>query len=291
MVMMDKDKSHMINLKGELVSLEMPLVMGILNITPDSFYDGGRFSDEKKLLQQCEKLLREGAAIIDVGAYSSRPGAMNVPEGEEWERIKYALTAIRRVFPDCVLSLDTFRAEIAHRAVDAFGVDLINDISGGTGDENMFKMVAQLGIPYVLMHMQGTPQTMQEKPEYLDVVADISLFFSKQVHKLKQLGVCDIILDPGFGFGKTLSHNYEILARFSEFKLHALPLLAGVSRKSMISKVLGVEAIDCLNGTSCVNTMALLQGANILRVHDVKQAVECIQLVSQIKTFKGNDIS
>lgn len=280
-----------ITLKGELVNVTEPLVMGIVNITPDSFYDGGNYLTNRDIVRRCEKLLSEGAAIIDVGAYSSRPGAEDISSEEEWRRLENALSVIRKEFPDANISLDTFRSELARRAVNEYGVDMINDISGGVLDEKMFETIARLRVPYILMHMQGRPQTMQKNPEYGDVVADISLFFSNQVNRLRELGVCDIILDPGFGFGKTITHNYTLLARFMELQLHRLPLLAGVSRKSMITKVLHVDAADSLNGTTVLNTVALLNGANILRVHDVKEALDCVKLVKQLKQENLYDVS
>ncbi|NPA36247.1 MAG: dihydropteroate synthase [Chlorobi bacterium] len=271
-----------INIRGELVDLSYPLVMGILNITPDSFYDGGRYETEKSVIERCEKILQEGGKIIDIGAYSSRPGADDVPENEEWERVESALKIIRSRFPDVWLSLDTFRSGIVQRAVEEYGVDIINDIYGGNADSHMFETIGRLKVPYILMHMQGTPMTMQNNPEYMDVVADISLFFSEKVNELQSFGTNDIILDPGFGFGKTVEHNYELLKRLQEFGLHKLPLCVGVSRKSMIYKVLGVTPEESLNGTSALNTIALINGANILRVHDVKEAVEIVKLVNHL---------
>lgn len=270
-----------INIRGELIDLSQPVVMGILNITPDSFFDGGQYETEKEIVFRCEEIITEGAKIIDLGAYSSRPGALDVTEEDEWRRVEDALKIVRKSFPDVYLSLDTFRSEIANRAVEEYGVDIINDIYGGCADEKMFETIADLNVPYILMHMQGTPQTMQDNPQYNDVVADISLFFAKKVNLLHSLGVNDIILDPGFGFGKALQHNYTILARLKEFQLHNLPLCIGVSRKSMIHKLLGVAADDSLNGTTVLNTLALTNGANILRVHDVKEAVESVKLVNQ----------
>ena len=281
---------YTINLRGELVDLSQPLVMGILNITPDSFYDGGRYETEQAILDRCGKIISEGGKIIDVGAYSSRPGADDVPPEEEWRRVKSALEVIRKEFPDVWLSLDTFRSDIARKAVEEFGVDIINDIYGGNADENMFRTMGELKVPYILMHMQGTPKTMQYAPQYDDVVADISMFFSDKVNKLHSFGVNDIILDPGFGFGKTVEHNYEILSRLKEFGLHDMPLCIGLSRKSMIYKVLDVLPGQSLNGTTVLNTIALLNGANILRVHDVKEAVESVKLVSKLKAGSSTPI-
>ena len=271
-----------INIRGELVDLSNSMVMGILNITPDSFYDGGKYETERSLIERCEQIVSEGGSIIDVGAYSSRPGADDVPEEEEWRRVENALNLIRKDLPDVWLSLDTFRSGIARRAVEEYGVDIINDIYGGNADDKMFETIGELKVPYILMHMQGTPKTMQNDPQYGDVVADISLFFSQKVNELHSYGVNDIILDPGFGFGKTPEHNYELLKRLKEFGLHNLPLCVGLSRKSMIYKALDVLPEDSLNGTTVLNTIALLNGANILRVHDVKEAVESVKLVNHL---------
>ncbi len=270
-----------INIRGELMDISQPVVMGILNITPDSFFDGGQYETEKEIVLRCEEIFTEGAKIIDLGAYSSRPGAADVMEEEEWRRVANALKIIRKSFPDAYLSLDTFRSKIAKRAVEEYGVDIINDIYGGQADEKMFETIAELKVPYILMHMQGTPQTMQDNPQYNDVVTDISMFFAQKVNLLHSLGVNDIILDPGFGFGKALQHNYTILARLKELQLHNLPLCIGVSRKSMIYKLLGIAADDSLNGTTVLNTIALTNRADILRVHDVKEAVESVKLVAQ----------
>ncbi len=277
-----------INIRGELTDLSQPVVMGILNITPDSFFDGGKYETEKEITLRCEKIITEGAKIVDLGAYSSRPGADEVTEEDEWRRVESALKIIRKSFPDIYLSLDTFRSQIAKRAVEEFGVDIINDIYGGEADDKMFETIGELKVPYILMHMQGTPQTMQDNPRYNDVVADISLFFSERVNRLHSFGVNDIILDPGFGFGKALQHNYTILARLKEFQLHELPLCVGVSRKSMIHKLLDITADESLNGTTALNTAALMNGANILRVHDVKEAVETVKLVSQMNGQTNN---
>jgi len=271
-----------INIGGELLDLSEPVVMGILNITPDSFFDGGKYETGKAIMDRCEQIVAEGGKIIDVGAYSSRPGADDVQEEEEWRRVENALSIVRREFPDVLLSLDTFRSGIARKAVEHFSVNIINDIYGGNADKQMFETIGNLKVPYILMHMQGTPQTMQDDPRYGDVVADISLFFSQKVNELHSYGVNDIILDPGFGFGKTVGHNYEILRRLKEFELHDLPMCIGLSRKSMIYKALGVSPEDSLNGTTVLNTVALQNGANILRVHDVKEAVESIKLVTRL---------
>lgn len=272
-----------VNIKGELMELSEPKVMGILNITPDSFFDGGKYQLQKDIEERCEQILSEGAKIIDIGAYSSRPGATHISEEEEVKRLTQALSWIRKKYPNAILSVDTFRASVSELVVRDFEVDIINDISGGTMDEHMFETIGQLGVPYILMHMQGTPQNMQMNPVYQNLIGDISLFFAEQLKKLRAFGAKDVILDLGFGFGKTLEHNYELLRELRQFELFELPMLVGISRKSMIYKLLGVDSQAALNGTTALNTIALLNGANILRVHDVKEAVECINLVRQLK--------
>ena len=256
--------------------------MGILNITPDSFYDGGKYKNELEFLTQTEKMLHEGATFIDVGAYSSRPGAVHISEKEELSRILPVIDLLMKYFPEIILSVDTFRSEIAQKTIEN-GAAIINDISGGKMDENMFQTVADLQVPYILMHMLGTPQNMQQNPVYEDVTKDIIRFFSEQIFKLHQLKVNDIIIDIGFGFGKTLQHNYEILSNLGLFKNLDAPILVGVSRKSMLYKPLGITANEALNATTAANTIALLNGANILRVHDVKEAVEAIKIVNQLR--------
>jgi dihydropteroate synthase len=271
-----------INCKGNLIDLSSPKVMGILNITPDSFYDGGKYKNELEFLTQTEKMLHEGATFIDVGAYSSRPGAVHISEKEELSRILPVIDLLMKYFPEIILSVDTFRSEIAQKTIEN-GAAIINDISGGKMDENMFQTVADLQVPYILMHMLGTPQNMQQNPVYEDVTKDIIRFFSEQIFKLHQLKVNDIIIDIGFGFGKTLQHNYEILSNLGLFKNLDAPILVGVSRKSMLYKPLGITANEALNATTAANTIALLNGANILRVHDVKEAVEAIKIVNQLR--------
>lgn len=269
------------NVSGRLFSLDQPVVMGILNITPDSFYDGGRHNSSLSMKQRIDDIMVQGADMIDVGAYSSRPGALHISEKEEWERLMPALEMIRRMYPDAVVSVDTFRSAIARRSVNEYEVAIINDISGGSMDREMAETIGGLGVPYVLMHMLGTPQNMQHHPVYEnDVVDEINLYFSKKINWLTRHGVKDIILDPGFGFGKTLEHNYSILNRLDEFQIHEMPILVGVSRKSLIYNALGVTADESLNGTTVLNTLALQRGAGILRVHDVKEAKECIKLVA-----------
>ena len=256
--------------------------MGILNITPDSFYDGGKYKNEADILFQTEKMLTEGASFIDVGAYSSRPGATHISEKEELKRILPVIELLVKYFPEIIISVDTFRSEIAKKTIEN-GAAIINDISGGKMDEKMFQTVAELQVPYILMHMLGTPQNMQQNPVYEDVTKDIIRFFSEQIFKLHQLKMNDIIIDMGFGFGKTLQHNYEILSNLALFKNLDAPILIGISRKSMLYKPLDITANEALNATTAANTIALLNGANILRVHDVKEAVEAIKIVNQLR--------
>ena len=276
--------SQTINCRGQLIDISTPAVMGIINITPDSFFSGGRFNSEAAILERVGQIVDEGGSMVDVGAYSSRPGAENVSADIELARLLPALKVIRDRYPNLIVSVDTFRAEVAERVVTEGFADIINDISGGEMDGAMFDTVARLKVPYIPMHMQGTPDTMQLNPTYRDVVADVSLWLSERVDKLRSMGVNDIIIDPGFGFGKTVEHNYSMLNRLDEFRLFQLPLLVGLSRKSMIYKVLDGDPEGSLNGTTALNTVALLKGANILRVHDVKEAVECVKLVSELKS-------
>ena len=270
-----------INCKGTLVDFSSPKVMGILNITPDSFFDGGKYQHKKAILTQTEKMLKEGATFIDVGAYSSRPGADHVSEEEELRRILPAVALLLREFPDIYLSIDTFRSRVAKKTIEA-GAAVINDISGGNMDALMFKTIAQLQVPYILMHMQGTPQTMQNHPRYEHITTDLIQFFSEKMDELRRLQINDVIIDVGFGFGKTILHNFQLLKELHHFQTFNLPLLAGVSRKSMLYKTLNIHPNDALNATTSANTIALLHGANILRVHDVKEAVECIKIVEQL---------
>jgi dihydropteroate synthase len=271
-----------INCKGILIDVSSPKVMGILNITPDSFYDGGKYKNEADILFQTEKMLNEGATFIDVGAYSSRPGAAHISEKEELKRILPVIDLLVKYFPEIIISVDTFRSEIAKKTIEN-GAAIINDISGGKMDEKMFQTVAELQVPYILMHMLGTPQNMQQNTVYEDVTKDIIRFFSEQIFKLHQLKMNDIIIDMGFGFGKTLQHNYEILSNLVLFKNLDAPILIGVSRKSMLYKPLDITANEALNATTAANTIALLNGANILRVHDVKEALEAIKIVNQLR--------
>jgi len=268
---------------AKLLDLSTPIIMGILNLTDDSFFDGGKHNSENKALKQTEKLLEDGATIIDIGAYSSRPNAKIISENEEWERLENNLKNINNEFPSAVLSIDTFRSEIARRSIDAGG-NLINDISAGELDGNMFDTIAQLKVPYIIMHMKGTPQNMQDNPQYDCIEDEVKIYFEKKINQLKDKGVKDIIIDPGFGFGKTLEHNYQLLNRLEHLDALNLPLLAGVSRKSMIYKPLGTNAEHALNGTSVIHTICLEKGVTILRVHDVKEAMECVKLTNFAKT-------
>ncbi|RLD54645.1 MAG: dihydropteroate synthase [Bacteroidetes bacterium] len=262
--------------------------MGILNLTPDSFYDGGFYKNEKGFISQTEKMLSEGADIIDIGAVSTRPGADDVTLDEEIKRLVPAIKRISQEFPDAIISVDSYRSKVAEEAINN-GAHIINDISGGVFDPEMFHVIAKLKVPYILMHIKGKPKNMQQNPQYKDVVEELTGFFKLQITKLYDLGVTEnIILDPGFGFGKSLEDNYTLLRNLSSFKKMGYPLLAGVSRKSMINKVLGTKPSEALNGTSVLHTLALINGANILRVHDVKEAVEVIKLMEVYKGEKGN---
>ncbi|MDO5664948.1 MAG: dihydropteroate synthase [Bacteroidia bacterium] len=272
-----------ININGELLDLSTPVVMGILNVTPDSFYSGSRKQSEKEIIKRAEQILNEGAHIIDIGGQSTTPTSTLLPPKEELERLKPALQLIRKEFPDVILSIDTFYSEVAKQTVEEYGVNIINDISGGQIDENMFETVAKLNVPYILMHMRGTPQTMQQFTDYDNFIQDILYYFSEKIAKLNLLGVNDIIIDPGFGFSKTTDQNYQLMAYLKYFDIFDVPMLVGISRKSMIYKLLGCTAQESLNGTSVLNTFALLSGAHILRVHDVKEAMECMKIVEKIK--------
>ena len=275
-------KHQTLNIKGELISLEEPLVMGILNVTPDSFYEGSRKQTETDIRNRIEEILQEGGAIIDLGGYSSRPDAQDVSPEEEMERLCLALRILRDEYPKAMVSVDTFRADIARRCVEEYGVAIINDISGGELDAAMFPTIADLHIPYIIMHMRGTPKTMQQHCDYQNLTADILLYFSKKIEQLHLMGVNDVIIDPGFGFSKTLEQNYELMRHLADFSLFEKPLLVGISRKSMIYKLLGGTPAESLNGTTVLNTYALLNGANILRVHDVKAAVEAVRIFKQL---------
>lgn len=270
-----------LNCKGRLLDLSAPIVMGILNVTPDSFYDGGRYGDMPTILNRAEKMIDEGATIIDIGGMSSRPGAKEVPVSEELKRSIPTIKAVRKRFPEAFISIDTVWAEVARQAVDA-GADMVNDISSGTMDETLIPTVGQLGVPYILMHMQGKPQTMQNNPKYDNVITDILDFFIHKTSELRENGIQDIIIDPGFGFGKTVEHNYTILRNMSDFQILDLPVLVGLSRKSMIYKVLETTSDEALNGTTALHMISLQNGTKILRVHDVREAVEVVDLHNAI---------
>lgn len=278
---MNKTVHYTLNVRGRLLDLSKPQVMGILNVTPDSFYAGSRMETEEAVRGRVRQIIAEGGSMIDVGAYSSRPGAADVSAEEEMERLIRGMSIVREEAPEIPVSVDTFRADVAKMAVEELGVDIINDISGGELDKEMFKTVAKLGVPYILMHMKGTPQTMQQAPHYDDLMKEVMLYFAEKVQQLRDLGQKDIVLDPGYGFAKTIDHNYELLRHQEMLEVFELPLLVGVSRKSMIYRFLGTSPEEALNGTSVLNTIALQKGANILRVHDVKEAVEVVRLVEK----------
>ena len=272
---------YMMNVRGRLLDLSEPQVMGILNVTPDSFYSASRMETEEAIRKRVRQILDEGGTMIDVGAYSSRPGADDVSEEEEMARLRRGMKVVRDEAPDVAVSVDTFRSNVAQMAVEELGADIVNDISGGELDEKMFQTVARMGVPYILMHMKGTPQTMQQAPSYDDLMKEEMLYFAKKIQQLRDLGQKDIILDPGYGFGKTLDDNYELLRHQEMLRVFELPLLVGVSRKSMIYKLLGCTTEEALNGTTVLNTIALQKGTNILRVHDVKAAVEAVKLIQK----------
>ncbi len=274
-----------LNCKGKIINLSSPLVMGVINITPDSFYDGGRHSHPWDAIKLAERLLRDGAHLLDMGAASSRPGAGIIDPKEEQQRLLPALNAVVRQFPDAIISVDTYHSSTARIAVDA-GARMINDISAGRFDSGMYSTIAELNVPYVIMHMQGSPDNMQKAPAYRNLVKEVAGFFSEKTDKLRDLGVHDIIIDPGFGFGKTLAQNYQLLANLEYFSVFDLPLMVGFSRKSMVSKVLSTNPEQSLNGTTVLNTMALNKGADILRVHDAREAMEAIKITSFYKSQK-----
>jgi len=276
-------KPRFINVRGNLIDLSVPKVMGIINVTPDSFYKESRFVTEKEIIKTASQMIEDGVDIIDIGGYSSRPGSVNITSDEERSRVINAVKIVNREYPDLVISIDTFRSEIAMEAVHECGAGIINDISGGEADKNMFQVAGKVQVPYIMMHMQGVPGTMQENPVYDDVVADILRWFGERIFRLQSMGVNDIIIDPGFGFGKTSVHNFELLKRLRDFSIAGLPVLVGFSRKSMIWKTLGITPEEALNGTSVLNTVALMNGADILRVHDVKEAVQAVKLVEKLK--------
>lgn len=276
-----------INVNGRLMDLSEPQVMGILNVTPDSFYAGSRMETEKDIINRLHQIISEGASILDIGAYSSRADAEHISTEEEMNRLRTGLDLVRKHQPEAVVSVDTFRADVAKMCVEEFGAAMINDISAGQLDAAMFGTIAQLGVPYIMMHMQGTPQNMQMNPHYDHLLKEVFLYFAERVQKLRDLGAKDIIIDPGFGFGKTLEHNYELMNHLDEFRIFELPLLVGISRKSMIYKLLGTTPEEALNGTTVLNTLALMKGANILRVHDVKAAKEAVTLVEKMKSCQA----
>lgn len=274
-------KKSFLNIRGQLYALGSPKIMGILNITEDSFFDGGNYIQIDSQLQQVEKMLNNGADIIDIGAQSTRPGATEIGEQMELNKILPSITAIRKRFPEAIISIDTWYSKVAKAAFEA-GADIINDISGGQFDEKMFETISQIQIPYILSHTLGRPGVMQDNPQYNNVLKDVILFLSKQINQLNLLGVNDIIIDPGFGFGKTLEDNFELLNQLNHFAFLEAPILVGLSRKSMIYKSLNNDPKDALNGTTALHMIALKQGAHILRVHDVKEAKECIQLFKSL---------
>ncbi|WOD42459.1 dihydropteroate synthase [Hwangdonia lutea] len=271
-----------INCKGQLIDLSSPKVMGILNITPDSFYDGGSYKNEKDILSQVEKMITEGATFIDVGGYSSRPNAAHVNETDELKRILPVVNLILKEFPKALLSIDTFRSAVAKACIEADAC-MINDISAGKLDDNMLQTIANLQVPFVMMHMRGTPQNMQQQTNYDNLIKDMLFYFSERIAAAKQLGIIDLVVDPGFGFAKTTNQNFEVLNQLELFKILDKPILAGISRKSMIYKTLETSAKYALNGTTVLNTIALQKGGSILRVHDVKEAIECVKLVEALE--------
>lgn len=280
---MEITTARYINVNGSLLDLSQPRVMGILNVTPDSFYAGSRTQTEAEIVRRVKQIVSEGAAIIDIGAYSSRSNADNVSAREEMERLRMGLKILFEIQPDAVVSVDTFRADVARMCVEEYGVAIINDIAAGEMDADMFHTVAALNVPYIMMHMQGTPQSMQQHPHYDNLLEEVLLYFARKVQQLRDLGVKDIILDPGFGFGKTIEHNYELLSHLEDFRIFELPLLVGVSRKSMIHRLLDITPQEALNGTTVLDTICLLKGADILRVHDVKEAVETVRIVQAMR--------
>lgn len=275
--------THTLNLRGRLLELREPQIMGILNVTPDSFYSDSRTPDEAHITERVRQMMDEGADMIDIGGYSSRPGADDVTPEEEMDRLRRGLRIVRKLYPEVPVSVDTFRADVARMCIEEEGADIINDISGGMMDRQMFRTVARLGVPYILMHMQGTPDTMQVAPHYDNLRREVMLYFAERIDRLCQMGAKDIIVDPGFGFGKTLEHNYELMNHLEDFVVFNLPLLVGISRKSMIYKLTGGTPQTSLNGTTVLNTISLVKGAHILRVHDVKAAAEAKQIYMAMK--------
>jgi dihydropteroate synthase len=275
-------KNRSLNCGGRLLDLSVPKIMGILNVTPDSFYDGGKYNNPDKMLVKILSMIGEGADIVDVGGMSTRPGSEPVSEKEEIKRIIPALRLIRDHYPDTIISVDTYRANVARIAIKEFSVEIINDISGGEMDISMFDTIAELGIPYIFMHMKGSPRTMQTQTHYEDMISEMLDYFAVKVDRLRSMGINDIVIDPGFGFSKSLEQNFHLLHHLDVFQTFELPIMAGISRKSMIYKTLGTEPSESLNGTTVLNTVALLKGANILRVHDIKEAVQTVKLVDKL---------
>jgi len=277
-------KNRSLNCGGKLIDLSIPKVMGILNVTPDSFYDGGRYDTENKILMRIRDMIIEGADIIDIGGMSTRPGSKPVSEEEELSRIIPAIEVIRKHFPEVIISVDTYRANVARIVVKDYSANIINDISGGEMDSNMYGTIADLRVPYIIMHMKGSPLVMQKQTDYDDILAEMIDYFSLRIEKLKSMGVIDLVIDPGFGFSKTIDQNFFILKNLGTFRFFELPLIAGISRKSMIYRTLGIDSDDSLNGTTVLNTIALLNGADIIRVHDIKEAVQTVKLVEKLHT-------
>jgi dihydropteroate synthase len=279
-----------ININGHIMDLSLPRVMGIINTTPDSFYPGSQIPEPGKAVETAREMINSGAAILDIGAVSSRPGAEEVSQEEEISRLSPVLEALRSEFPDFPLSVDTWRSEVARVVHERYAVGMINDISAGSFDSKMIPTISELGIPYLMMHMQGSPDTMQDSPVYENIVDELLQFFGEKVHQLRKRGVNDIVIDPGFGFGKTLEQNYKLLYHLDSFQMMELPVMVGVSRKSMIYKTLDLEASDALNGTTAVHMSALLKGASLLRVHDVKEAVQTVKIFQQIVESRSNKV-
>jgi dihydropteroate synthase len=277
-------RKNTINLNGRLIDLSKPVVMGILNVTPDSFFDGGKYKTVKKVVRRAEEILEQGGTIIDIGAISTKPGSEGISTKDEIERLLPAVAAVRKEFPHAFISIDTYRSWVALKVIEDCGPCIVNDVSGGNFDPHMFDTIGKLGVPYILMHMLGTPLKMQDNPVYEDIIRDISLFFTDRVKQLNKAGVKDVIIDPGFGFGKTLAQNYELLNRLDSFKVFQLPVMVGVSRKSMINKLLGTKPEEALNGTSVINTLALMGGADLLRVHDVREAAEAVRIMNMVRS-------
>lgn len=270
-----------LNCRGRILDLSTPALMGVLNFTPDSFYDGGKFNNEKSILKTVESMLQNGADIFDIGGQSTRPGAKKISADEEWERIHQPLNYITKTFPDAIISIDTFYSDVARKSIEE-GASIINDISAWSIDKKMFDFITEKKIPYVLMHMKGTPENMQENPKYDDVVMDVMNFFKEKIKLLRDAGLNDILIDPGFGFGKNLDDNYRLLKNLSMFRMFEQPVLAGISRKSMVTKLLGIKTEDALTGTIALNTIALVKGASVIRVHDVVEADQVMKIVTQL---------